>query len=153
MNQRQKSILRNVVFVFAVTAIFVAAMVNVKDLINKSEAIRAMELLAQQVTQYRAKNHSTPPESYLLGQYENLGIVRLGDLNYRAQWISYESEPGTILAYAKKNYQFLVKRGYVVMFLDGRVEWMRPKEFKKLLKEHQTQAELDILQKLDPTKF
>ena len=153
MNKRQKSIILNFVFVIATTAIFVAVMVNVKDLINKSEAIRAMELLAQEVQMYRDRYRSTPPESYIRRKSNELRIIRLGELHYRAQWIGPESKPDTILAYALKKYQLLVRRGYVVMFLDGSVTWMRSKEFKALLDKQQTQAEIDLLQEQSPMAF
>jgi len=127
--------------------IFIGVMVNVKDHINKSEAIRAMELLGQRVREYREKHHSTPPESYFNQQKNVLGAVRLGEVNYRAQWIGFDSSPDTILAYSWTNYLFLVKDGYVVMMLDGRVEWMDKDDFEILLKKQQTQSEIELLKK------
>lgn len=150
MNQRQKSIICNFVFVVVATTIFVVAMINVKDLVNKSEAMRAMDLLGQDILQYREKFKSLPPESYVKSKIDFLKIVRLGDLKYRARWIGFEAEPDTILAYSLKDYSFLVKKGYVVLRLDGRVEWMAKPEFRKLLNEQQTQVEIELLQN---TKF
>ncbi len=45
MNRRQKSTIRNFIFVILATTAFVIAMTNIKDAINKSEAIRIMKLL------------------------------------------------------------------------------------------------------------
>jgi hypothetical protein len=120
-------------------------MVNFKDHINKTEAIHAMEQLGKIVQQYREQRHSTPPESFLNQQKDALSAVRLGEVRYRAQWIGFDADPDTILAYSYKNYKFLVKRGYVVMRLDGSVEWMVKKEFEQLLKKQQNQAEIELL--------
>ena len=147
MNKRQRSIITNFIFVTAGTAIFVVVMINVKDVTNKSEAIRAMELLGQGVRKYRDSYHSTPPESYFNQLKNSISTVRLGDVQYRAQWIGFDSGPDTILAYSYKNYRFLVKRGYVVMRLDGNVEWIKRVEFVKLLKKQQTDAEIKLLNK------
>ena len=147
MNKRQRSIITNFIFVMAGTAIFVGVMINVKDVINKSEAIRAMELLGEGVRKYRDNYHSTPPESYFNQLKNSISTVRLGDVHYRAQWIGFDDGPDTVLAYSYKNYRFLVKRGYVVMRLDGSVEWIERGEFVKLLKKQQTDAEIKLLNK------
>ena len=147
MNKRQRSIITNFIFVTAGTAIFVGAMINVKDVINKSEAIRAMELLGQGVREYRDNYRSTPPESYFNQLKNSISTVRLGDVQYRAQWIGFDDGPDTVLAYSYKNYRFLVKRGYVVMRLDGSVEWIERGEFVKLLKKQRTDAEVKLLNK------
>jgi len=147
MNRRQKSIILNFVLVITFTTAFVIVMLNVKDYVNKSEAIRGMNLLAQQIIQYREKSNSLPPNSYVQRQKDQLRLVRLGDLEYRAQWIGYNAEPDTILAYTYKNYRLMIKRGYVVIRLNGQVEWMLKKEFQELLGKHQTKAEIEILEK------
>lgn len=147
MNKRQRSIITNFIFVTVSTAIFVGVMINVKDVVNKSEAIRAMELLGQGVRKYRDKYHSTPPESYFNQLKNSVNIIRLGDVRYRAQWIGFDDGPDTILAYSYKDYGFLVKRGYVVMRLDGSVEWIERRKFKKLLEKQQTETEINLLNK------
>ncbi len=147
MNKRQRSIIANFIFVTAGTAIFVGAMINVKDVINKSEAIRAMELLGEGVRKYRDNYHSTPPESFFNRLENSISMVRLGEVQYRAQWIGFDDGPDTVLAYSRKNYRFFVKRGYVVMRLDGSVEWIKRGEFLKLLKKQQTEAEVKLLNK------
>ncbi len=147
MNKRQRSIITNFIFVTAGTAIFVGVMINVKDVINKSEAIRAMELLGEEVRKYRDNYHSTPPEAYFNQLQRSVSTVRLSDIQYRAQWIGFDSGPDTVLAYSYKDYGFLVERGFVVMRLDGSVEWIERREFVKLLKKQQTDAEIKLLNK------
>jgi len=147
MNKRQRSIITNFIFVTAGTAIFVGAMINIKDVINKSEAIRAMELLGEGIRKYHDNYHSTPPESYFNQLKNSISTVRLGEVHYRAQWIGFDDGPDTVLAYSYKNYGFFVKRGYIVMRLDGSVEWIERDEFIKLLKKQQTDAEVKLLNK------
>jgi hypothetical protein len=151
MNQRQKSIILNFIIVVTITAIFVGVMLNVRDYVNRAEAIRTMEHLARKVQEYRSQFSSTPPKTYLIGQRMDFQDVRLGEFEYRAQWIEFGADPDTILAYSRKNYQFLVGKGYIVMSLDGRVKWMKRAEFVKLLKKQQTEAEVKLLQK--PKEF
>ena len=135
--------------VMVITAVAVVALINFKDWVNRSEAMRAMKHLGQIVLKYRDDpNHpSVPPESWVDRQRENLpGNVRLGKLRYRALWIDIESTPDEILAYTEKNYRsLLVGRGYVVLKLDGRVEWMGKKEFKTLLAQQQGPEEIQML--------
>lgn len=133
------------------TAAFVAVMLNVRDYVNRAEATRTMEYLGEKVRQYRAKYNSTPPKSYLTGQRTDFQDARLGDFEYRAPWIEFGASPDTTLAYARKNYQFLVGKGYIVMRLDGHVEWMEKDKFEAVLKKQQTEAEIELLQK--PRKF
>ena len=151
MNRQQKSIIINFFVVVAGTTVFVAVMLNVRDHLNRAEAVRTMEHLAEKVQEYRKRINSTPPKTYLVGHRADFEDVRLGDFEYRAPWIEFGAGPDTILAYARKNYQFLIGRGYIVMRLDGRVEWMKKAEFEALLKKQQTEAEIELLQK--PREF
>jgi len=151
MNKRQKAILVEFIIVIVITAVAVVAMLNFKDWVNRSEAVRAMEHLGQIVLQYRKNHGSVPPESYVDGIKEDLeGYVRLGDLRYRARWLDFESTPNEILAYTERNYRsLLVGKGYVVLRLDGRVEWMGKREFETLLAQHQSPMEIQMLQQLE----
>lgn len=145
MNKRQKAILVNFVTVMFVTIAFIVGIMHVKDWLNKSEAMRAMQDISRKVLSYRQKYGSLPPESYLESVKKR--HVRLGQLNYRAQWIDFEADPDTILAYTKREFHpELVKSGYVVLRLDGRVEWMQKSEFEQLLRRQQSQRELEMLQ-------
>jgi len=123
-------------------------MINFKDWVNRSEAMRAMEQLGQTVLKYRKDRGSVPPESYIDRIKENLeGYIRLGNLRYRAQWLDFESSSDEILAYTEKKYHSLIGKGFVVLRLDGRVEWMEKQEFRNLLAQQQSPTEIEMLQK------
>ena len=141
MNRRQKSLIINFVLVVSATLIFMGIIINLRDWVNKSEAIRGMQILSDEVIKYRKKNNSTPPGSYISRLQKELGIVRLGTFCYRAQWIGYNAEPDEILAYSRMEFKSLLNKGCVVMRLDGRVEWMAIEEFEKLLSEQQDEME------------
>lgn len=147
MNKRQKSILLNFATVTTITMIAVVGMVNLKDWINRSESIRAMEHLSRIVLQYRKNNGSIPPKSYIDEIKANLeGRAQLGEINYRARWISFESTPDEILAYAEKDYgSSLLRDGYVVLRLNGHVEWISKQEFDTLLPESEREMEFEML--------
>jgi hypothetical protein len=149
MNKKQKAIIINFATVIIATIIAVAAMINVKDWVNRSEAMRAMEHLSQIVVQYRKENTCVPPESYIDRIKENLeGSSRLGNLNYRARWIDPDSSPDEILAYTQKNYtSFMGGNGFIVLRLDGRVEWMNKETFEPLLARQQKPLEIETLPK------
>jgi hypothetical protein len=149
MNKPQKRILANFAVVMAVTATAVVGMVELKNLVNRSEAMRAMESLGRVVSDYKQKNGSIPPESHVDGIIKSLeGQLRLGNLRYRAQWIAFDSPPDTILAYARKNYRSLFSRpGAIVLRFDGRIEWMDKASFDKLIAGQQTPMELEMTPK------
>lgn len=145
MNRRQKSIIRSFVFVIVGTAAFVIGAANLKDFINKSEAMRTMDMLVPKVQEYRRQYGILPLESYVTEQRRLLGDVRLGEINYRAQWIKFGAPGDTVLAYIRKNYSLLVGKGYIVMRLDGQVQWMGIEEFENLLKQQQGEVEINVL--------
>jgi len=149
MNKLQKQILANFAVVTVVTATAVVGMVELKNLVNRSEAMRAMESLGRVVSDYKQKKGSIPPESHVDGIIKSLeGQLRLGNLRYRAQWIAFDSPPDTILAYARKNYRSLFSHpGAIVLRLDGRVEWMDKASFDKLIAGQQTPMELEMTSK------
>jgi hypothetical protein len=146
---RQKNIIARFVAVMVVTAVAVVGMINLKDWVNRSEAIRAMEQLGQVIVQYRSANGSVPAESHIDDIRQTLeGHVRLGELRYRGLWIDHESTKDEILAYAPKHYRnSFVEDGYVVLRLDGRVEWIERKQFEELLAHQQTQREMEMLER------
>ena len=149
MNKRQKAILIKFVSVIAATAVAVIAMINLKDWVNRSESMRAMEQLGRIVLQYRKENGSVPPDSYVNDLKETLeGSARMGVLNYRGQWINFECSPDEILAYTYRDYRSLIlSQGYVVLRLDGRVEWMNKKDFESLLAKQQSPVEIQMQHK------
>lgn len=120
---------------------------NIKNKINRSESIRAMKILGQEVLEYRKNYGSLPNEYYITQIKEKIGAVRLGDVQYRATWIEYGAPPETtILAYSEKKYSGVVKDGYVVLWLDGRVEWINKEDFEKILHEQQKKQEIQWIQ-------
>ncbi len=143
MNKRQKDILTNIIVVLVITAIAVVAMINFKDWVNRSEAMRAMEQLGREALRYRKANGSLPPESHIDRNKDKLqGSVRLGKIHYRALWIDSKSPPDTILAYTEKNYRSLLfSPGFIVVRLDGTVQWMNREEFTALLEQQQSPME------------
>ena len=147
MNNYQKSLIRHILITLALTLAAVGTMINLKDLTNRSEAIRAMRILGGQLQEYRKKNLSLPSETVLTKMKENLpGSSRLGDFQYRAVWINYDSPNNEILAYAEKNYKSLfVKPGYIVLRLGGEIEWMKKKDFENLLQKQQSPKEFQFL--------
>ena len=132
--------MRDFATVIIITVVAVVAMAHFKDVINKSEAMRAVENLRQRIKEYRDKHGSVPPESWVNAQKTNLpGSARLGDLKYRGLWIEPDSTSDEILAYTQRDfYSLFIGKGYIVLRLgavlvdDGRVEWMDEKEFEKL---------------------
>jgi hypothetical protein len=149
MNKRQKAVLTNAVTVLVITGIAVAAMINLKNRVNRSEAMRAMEHLSRIVLQYREKYGIFPPESYINRIREELeGYARLGEVIYRAQYITFESKSDEILAYTRRYHSsWLFGEKYIVLRLDGRVEWMDRQEFETLLARQQSSQELEMLHK------
>jgi len=139
--------LMDFLLVMAVTAIAVVAMINFKDWVNRSEAMRAMEQLGQILVRYRKENGSVPAESFVDDARANLeGGVRLGNLTYRGLWIDIDSTDDEILAYTEKDYHFwLVGKGSVVLRLDGRVEWLGKQQFLAQLKQQQSAEEIQML--------
>jgi hypothetical protein len=149
MNRQQKVTLIKFITVILVTAIAVTAMINIKDWVNRSEAMRAMEHLGQKILEYRKAYRSVPPESFVTNIKESLeGYVRLGNVQYRGIWIDPESTPEEILAYAEKKYpSSLLDDGFVVLRLSGQVEWLGTKQFRKVLAQQQSQKEIEMLQR------
>lgn len=147
MNRRQKAIIVELLTVVAVTVAAVVAMINFKDWVNRSEAMRAMEQLGRIVFKYRELNGLLPSESYVAGIREDLeGGVRLENLHYRALWVDFEADPNEVLAYTKKTYRSsLLSDGYVVLLRDGSVTWMGVNEFEALLAQQQTEEEIEML--------
>lgn len=143
MNIRQKKLVSNSIVVLVFTVAMVATFANIKNVINRSEAMRATELVGQEILRYRKASGSLPPEHYVKEYINEIGAVRLSDFYYRAPWIEFGSEPNsTILAYSEKNYRGFVKSGSVVLWLNGKVEWMNKKQFEQALAAQQKQQEL-----------
>ena len=149
MKKRQKSMLIEVIIIVAITTIAVLAMVNFKDYINKSEAIKFMNHLSSSIKNHKEKYGAVPPESYIQQIKDDLqGSLRLGGLQYRSRWIDFDSPPDTILAYTERSYRSpFVGKGFVVLRLDGKVQWMGKKEFKQIFTTQQKPQEIELLKK------
>ena len=143
MNTRQKALLTESILVLAATLLAVVGLIHLKDYINRSEAMRAMEQLGGTLADYRRRHGCLPPESFIDAVRNDLeGGVRMGNVKYRALHIGLDAPPEMILAYSQKRYpsSFLAS-GYVVLFLDGTVEWMPTGEFAALFATQQAPGE------------
>ena len=146
MNGRQRAILIEFVLVLAATVAAVVGMANLKDYVNRSEAMRAMTQLGQRVLEYRRQHGSLPPESFIQSIKGDLeGAVRMGNVRYRALHIGPGAPTDTILAYSLKKHSFsFLQDGYVVLRLDGQVEWLPTSRFATLFATQRMPTELDI---------
>ncbi len=147
MDKRQKRILIEFFIVIGLTTIAVVAMIYFRHWVNHSEAMRAMEHLGRIVVEYRKSQGSVPPQSYIDSVRNQLeGSPRLGDLQYRAFWIDFESGPDEIMAYSEKDYgSWFIGKGYIVLRLDGTVQWLDKQECEAILKKQQSRKELEML--------
>jgi hypothetical protein len=135
LTKRQNIIVAKFVVVIGFTAFAVFAMFNIKDFINRRESMIAMTELGKYILEYKTKNHSLPPLSNIEDIQKNIeGSVRLGQVRYRSMEIDIDSPGDTILAYVPKHYHSLfLKSGYIVLRLNGKVEWMENNQFEELL--------------------
>jgi len=151
MNKRQKALIVEFITVIVITAVAVVSIMHLKDWISRSEAMQTMEELGRVVLQYRKEHGSVPSEDHIESFKASLeGHVGLDELRYRARWIDFESKPDEILAYAEKRHRAsLLSDGYIVLRLDGRVQWMGEQKFQKLLGQQRRKSpqELQMLQK------
>ena len=147
MNRRQKNLVLRLTMVIIVTATAVVAMTNLKDWVNRSEAMRATRQLGRRLVQYRKERGFVPSESFVDRIRDDLeGGIRLGKMDYRALWINMDSGDDEILAYSARNYPgSFLDDGFIVLRLDGRVDWMGKKEFEELLAKQQSRAEIEML--------
>lgn len=143
MNARQKQLVVHIIAVMVFTIVMVVGFANIKNLINRSEAMRTMKMVGSEISRYRKNYGSLPLGSFVKQYAEQIGAVRLTNLVYRAQWIEFGFDPNsTILAYSEKRYSGFVRPGCVVLWLNGNVEWMSKKQFEKTLATQQKQQEL-----------
>ena len=143
MTARKRALLIESSLVLGATVAAVIGMIHLKDHVNRSEAMRAMTQLGRLILEHRQEHGSLPPQSFVDNAKGDLeGAVRMGRVRYRALWIGPEAPPDTILAYSLKRHpSSLLADGYVVLYLDGRVEWLSVAAFEPLLAGQQTAAE------------
>jgi len=146
---KKRALLIESFLVLAATVAAVIGMIHLKDYVNRSEAVRAMTELGDLILERRQAQGSLPPQSFVDSAKEELeGAVRLGRVRYRALWIGPDAPAETILAYSHKRHpSSLLKDGYVVLYLDGRVEWWPAPRFEHLLAAQQTPAERQATEK------
>jgi type II secretory pathway pseudopilin PulG len=143
VNKRQRAVLAESVIVLIATMAAVIGMMQLKDYVNRSEALRAMTQLGQRILEYRKQNGSLPPQAFVDGIKGDVeGAVRIGNVRYRAQWIGLDAPSDTILAYSQKRLpSSFLKDGYVVLRLDGKVQWLPTKQFADLFAQQRTPTE------------
>jgi hypothetical protein len=143
MNKQQKWVLIKFTAVVLVTVGSVATIAELKNGVNRAEAIRAMEHLGKIVSDYKQKNGYVPPESFVDNLKESLvWQARLGDLHYRARWLDADSTPNTILAFTKSSSGSLFfKPEVIVLLYDGKVQRMEEESFNKLFARQQKPGE------------
>ena len=126
----------------------VVLLFNLKDVINRTEAMRAMNRISDSIKEreanYAGRKVPVPPRSVIDSLETSVqGRARLGELHYRAMWIDLNAGDDTVLAYTKRDYKsWFVSSGYVVLWLDGRVEWMEQGPFEDILAAQQSPEEL-----------
>ncbi len=163
MNRRQRRTVMEFATVITLTAAAVILMFNVKDVIVRSEAIRAMNNLSRAIADYQEKYKldyqgrtgkdypsekvPLPPTSFVDDVKKHLeGRARLGDMRYRALWIDLNAPPDTIVAYSPRIFHsWIVSSGYVLLRLDGTVEWMDKGPFEELLASQQSPEEAAMM--------
>jgi hypothetical protein len=146
MKKHQRKLVVNFIVVITFTTAMVIGFSNLKNLINRSEALRSMEILGKEVLAYRQTYGSLPNESFAKQIIEQIGAVRLTGFQYRAPWIEYNCDPNiTILAYSETPSAGLVQHGTVVLWLNGKTEWISQKDFNKIIESQQKQQELNWL--------
>jgi hypothetical protein len=143
VNNRQRALLTESLLVLAATAGAVVGMMHVRDYVNRSEALRAMDHLGRRVLEYRQRCGSLPPAAFLDSIKGDLeGAVRMGNVQYRALYLGPDASPDTILAYSQRRYPCsFLRDGYVILRLNGRVEWLPTARFDRLFVTQRTPAE------------
>lgn len=128
--------------------LFMFGFANFKDYVNKTETIRAFNQLGEKITEHRKRTGILPSESAIRDIKQQIeGAVRVGNIQYRAQWISIDSPPETIVAYAEKKYGTFIESGFVLLRLDGLVEYLPPDKFNAILSKQETMAEAEEIKK------
>ncbi|HEX40502.1 MAG TPA: hypothetical protein ENN81_00375 [Phycisphaerales bacterium] len=163
MNRRQRKTVIELATVVMLTAAGVILMFNVKDVVIRSEAMRAMNNLSKAIQDYQeeykldyhrrtGKDYPSekvplPPTSFVDTVKKSLeGRARLGDMRYRALWIDLNAPSDTIVAYSPRLFHsWFVSSGYVLLRLDGTVEWMDKEPFEELLASQQDPDETLML--------
>ncbi len=143
MTKYKRSLLIQFTVVALATVAAIVGMLHLKDYVNRSEAMRAMTQLGQRILDYRQSHGSLPPQSFIDDVKDEVdGAVRIGNVRYRALWIGPDAPAETILGYSEKRHpSSFLRDGFVVLYLDGRVEWLPTAEFQALFATQRAEAE------------
>jgi len=142
MNLRQNRLIIKLCLISSLTIIFIAGTSQYKSILNKSEAIRAMNILSREIAYYRIMVGTFPSKDYIDGIIEKQSLVRLGSVNCRARWIEPGSTKETIFLFSRKNYKMsFVKSGYVFLTIEDIQENVKLIELRKTKK----QLEQDVV--------
>jgi hypothetical protein len=139
----KRSLLIQFTVIALATVAAIVGMLHLKDYVNRSEAMRAMTQLGQRILDHRQSHGSLPPQSFIDDVKDEVdGAVRIGNVRYRALWIGPDAPGDTILAYSEKRHpSSFLRDGYVVLYLDGRVQWLPTAEFRALFASQRAEAE------------
>ncbi len=143
MTQYKRSLLIQFVVVLLATVAAIVGLMHLKDYVNRSEAMRAMTQLGGRILDYRSTQGSLPPQSFIDDVKDQVdGAVRIGNVRYRALWIGPGALDETILAYSEKRHpSSLLDDGFVVLRLDGAVEWLPSAQFRALFATQRAETE------------
>ncbi len=146
MNRKQRTLLINFIIVAVFTCVFIFAVFQLRDHVNRKEALFTMEMLRKEILDYKEKFRSLPPESWVVNN-DVLDAARFKrGFIYRARWIDYGAGDDTILMYMFLGTRSFFRDGYAVMRLDGTVEWVPKERFEKQLASQQSREEKDSLE-------
>ncbi len=123
MNKRQRQLLVRFCIVMALTIALIVGLSQYRNVVNKSEAIRSMNILSIEIAKYNLYHGELPSSSYISDIIARYGLLRVGPVECRSQWIEPGSGPETILLFSKKNYNSLfVKSGYIYITKEDMLE-------------------------------
>ena len=144
MNKKQRSMLLRLGAVIVITAAMVIAMVNIKEVVNKKEAMLAAKNLNIEILKYKQANNKWPLQSYVDEKAEQVyGRARLGNFEYRGGLLGYVGSDDTVVFYIKRDYSgMFLDSGYIAAKVSGEVEWLSEQEFDSLMSFQWTVEEL-----------
>ncbi len=123
MNKRQKQLLARFCIVMTLTIALIVGLSQYRNVVNKSEAIKSMDILSMEIAKYDLYHGELPSKGYISEVIARYGLFRIGSVECRSQWIEPGSGPETILLFSKKNYKSLfVKPGYIYITKEDMLE-------------------------------
>lgn len=136
MNKRQRLLLIKLCTVMGLTIALIVGLSQYRSVINKSEAIKSMNILSMEIAKYHLSHEELPPKDYIEEVISKYGLSRIGSVECRSRWIEPGSGPETILLFSKKNYKTLfVKPGYVYL---TKMDMLESEQLLKLYRKKMT---------------